>query len=301
MNFLLNEGGLGDQIARMPAISYVHRNHKHVVPIVWIPDYFIPVAQNMLPNIEFKPFSQNKEYDEKNPSRSTGARWFTNLKTHMVDHAFALLANEIPSIEHKNYLPINMNPIVINKFNLPKKFVVMTCGFTAPIREFLPSYVNQVNDYCISKGYKVVFLGKNETSDGHNHIIKGTFKEEIDFSKGLNLIDKTSLLEAAKIMSKAKCIIGLDNGLCHLAACSDVPIVCGYTSVDPIHRMPVRNNIMGWNWYNVIPPDSEPEKFFQSRIDFQFQHDFRFSYYNNDNLIKSVTPNLYINELDKIL
>lgn len=286
----------------MPAIKFISETHKHVIPIVWVADYFYPIAKNMLPSIDFRKFSDHANYDETLPGRTTGWEAFTNLKMHMVDHAFCVLANQIPAIEYRNYLPINTNPIAINKFNLPSKYVVICTGFTAPIREFLPEYINTVSDYVISKGYKVVFLGQKQTDAGlKGHEIIGNFKDEIDFTKGMNFVDKTSLLEATKIISKAKCIVGLDNGLCHLAACTEVPIVCGFTSVDPLHRAPYRHNELGWQFYPVVPPDSEPEKFCQSRWDFCFEHDFRNSYYKNDSLIKSVTPDLYIERLEGIL
>jgi ADP-heptose:LPS heptosyltransferase len=108
-------------------------------------------------------------------------------------------------------------------------------------------------------------------------------------------------LQTGKIIAGAKTIVGVDNGLLHVAGCTNIPIVGGYTSVDPEHRMPYRNNIMGWNYYPVVPPESEPEKFFQSRYDFIMEHDYRKSYLGNDSLIKSLTPELYINELEKIL
>lgn len=304
VNFLLDHGGLGDQIARLPAIKYIKDRHPHVEPIVWIPDYFIPLARNVLPEIDFRPFSEGAtDYDEKLPCRSTGARWFTNLKTSMVDHAFALLANEIPSIEYKNYLKVNTNSISIAKWNLPKKYIVVTCGFTAPIREFLPEYINEITQYIRTQtDYQIVFLGKETIETGiKDDIIKGTFKTEINFSKGINLVNKTSLLEAAKIMNNSKLVLGLDNGLLHLAAMTDIQILGGFTSVDPIHRLPIRNNIFGKDYHLVVPSDSEPEKFCQSRWDFCFEHDFRFSYYGTDDLIKSLKPELWIEKLKEIL
>lgn len=302
INFFLDLGGLGDNIARLPAIKYITERHPHVQEIVWVADYFYDLAKNMLPNVNFKKYSQNKDYDEKLPARSTGNKAFQNLKVHMTDHAFYLLASELPSVEHRNYLKLNTNSISINKFNLPKNYVVVTTGFTAPIREFLPEYINTVCDYIISKGYKIVFLGNEQIQTGiPDDNIKGHFKSGVNYHKGINLINKTNLLEAGKIISKAKTIVGLDNGLLHLAACTDIPIVGSFTSVDPMHRIPYRNNIIGHNFYPIVPPDSEPEKFCQSRWDFCFEHDFKFSYYNNDSLIKSVTSDLYIKELEKIL
>lgn len=301
VNFLLDLGGLGDNIARLPAIEYITNKHKHVRELVWIPDYFFPIAKLALPNVNFKKFSENAKYNEKLPGRSTGVGWFTNLKSHMTEHAFYLLANELPDVQYRNYIKLNLKSIGINRFNLPKKYVVICCGYTAKIREFFPQYINEIVQYLKSKDFVVVFLGKKETSDGLNHIIEGTFKEEINLKEGINLIDKTSLLEAAKIMEQSKLVIGLDSGLTHVAACTDVPIVCGYTSVNPLHRMPYRNNQMGWNFFPVVPPLNEPERFMQSSWDFCFDVDFKESYYGNDNLIKSLTSDLYIKEIEKII
>lgn len=302
VNFLLTDGGLGDNICRFPIIKYIINTHPHVEPQVWVMDFVFDLARHLLPDIDVYRFSDNKHYNQDLPARSTGTVWFTNLKTHMIDHAFALLANEIPQIEHKNYLQLNLKRISINKFNLPKKYVCIFTGYTAPIRRFYEPYVNEIVDYIKEKGYDIIFMGQRQSDAGlKGHEVIGTFSEEIDYSKGLNLIDRTSLLEAGKIISGARCVVGLDSGLCHLSAMTQVPIVCGFTSVDPLHRMPIRNNQLGWNFYPVVPPDDQPEKFCQSRWDFEFNHDFRFSYYKNDDLIKSVTPNLYIKEINKLL
>jgi ADP-heptose:LPS heptosyltransferase len=305
INFLINQGGLGDTIARIPAINYIVHRHPHVRPILWIPDYFHSVAKNVFADekkVTVMKFSDNNLYDKNNASRAAEVAWLNNLKMHMTQHAMALLANEIPDIKYWNYLKINTNPIQVKKFNLPDKFVVIAIAYTASIRKFLPEYINQITDYCLQAGYKVIFLGQEKTSVGLNNLnINGRVDQTIDFSKGLNLINKTSLLEAAKIISKSKCLIGLDSGLCHLAAMTDSPVVCGYTSVDPKHRMPVRHGEMGWNWYNVVPPDDQKEKFFQSRWDFEFNVDFTKSYFGNDDLIKSLKPELWIEQLNKIL
>lgn len=219
----------------------------------------------------------------------------------MTEHAFYLLANELPSVEHRNYIKLNLKSIGIKRFNLPKKYAVICCGHTAKIREFLPQYINEIVQYLKSKDFTVVFLGKKETSDGLNHIIKGTFKEEINFKEGIDLIDKTSLLEAAKIMEESKLVIGLDSGLTHVAACTDVPIVCGYTSVNPLHRAPYRHNEFAWNFFPVVPPLDQKERFMQSSWDFCFDIDFKESYYGNNDLIRSLTSDLYIKEINKIL
>ena len=58
-------------------------------------------------------------------------------------------------------------------------------------------------------------------------------------------------------MDSAIAVVGADTGLIHLAACTDVPIICGYTTVDPDLRMPYRHNELGWNLTPITPPKSD--------------------------------------------
>lgn len=303
-NLIFSDGGLGDQIGRLVVVKWLKEHQSHATPIVWVPDYFLRLGRHLLPNTVIKSYTEGlTKYDAKLPGRKTGCEHHSTLKTHIVDHAFHVLADTHEKDEtQKNYLKLRLNEIDIRSFKLPQKYVVMTTGYTAPIREFLPQYINEIVVYIKSRGYEVVFLGNTDVKPGAGVLdIKGNFKEDIDYSQGINLIDKTDLLEAGKIMANAKAVVGLDNGLLHLAACSDVSIVGGFTSVDPKHRLPTRHNVFGWNYYPVVPPDSEPEKFFQSRHDLIFDYDFKFSYNNHNNLIKSVSADKYIAFLKDIL
>lgn len=301
VNFLFDYGGVGDLIAAMPVFNYIH-NIPQIIPIVWVPDFFLDFAKNLLPHINFQPFSKGqKKYNQSHASRKF-SNVYTNLRSHMTEHAFRVLINQdAPTNNDKNYVKLNLDKISLKHIKLPESYVVVTTGFTAPIREWVPSSINATVDHIKSKGYEVVFLGKKQAHNGDVYVIEGTFKEEVDYSKGLNLIDKTSLLQAGKIIGQAKCVVGLDNGLLHVAGCTDVPIVGGFTSVDPVHRMPYRNGVMGHNYYPVVPPLDEPERFFQSRYDFIFHHDYKFSYLKNDSLVNSMVPELWIEQLEKVL
>jgi ADP-heptose:LPS heptosyltransferase len=303
VNFLLNTGGLGDNIAALPAIKYISEQYSHVTPYVYVPNYFLPLANNMLPSIDFRPFSKGHElFDNKLPGRQTLMKVHDTLSTHLVDFAFHSLANKQVSSEHKNYLKLNTEVIDITKFQLPKEYVIITTGYTAPIREFLPEKVNAIVKYLCDKQVPVIFMGnKNTASGGIVDNIIGEFSSEIDYSKGVDLINKTTLLEAGKIISEAKAIVGVDNGLLHLAGCSDVPIIGGFTSVDPILRNPYRNDQLGWNCYNVVPSDSCEEKFFQSRTDFLYEFDHKYSYDGKYESVKSLNVEDFIYALENVL
>lgn len=305
-NILFDDGGLGDNICRMSAIKYLLNTQPHLDITTWVPDYFKDFALNLLPNVNIKSFTEAKVgYTDGIAGRKTSDGVHTSMATHLVDNAFNILVDQSVAIEHKNYLKLNIKPISISKFNLPKKYVVVTTGFTAEVREMLPKVINEVTSYCISKGYKVVFLGNKQTPNGAGFIIKGSFSNDIDFSKGINLVNKTSLLEAGKILANARAVCGLDNGLLHVAATTDIPIVYGFTSVLPEHRLPYRNNILGFNCYPVTP---KLNCFgCQSNWAHVYNNNFTKCFYKEngyDNEIKCVkllTSDLYIKQLENIL
>ncbi len=310
-NIIFNQGGLGDLICRLVAVKYLSDTQKHLRLHVYIPDYAIDLAKHLVPNVEFHCFSRVKEnpklINQEFAGRNTDESVHTLLATHLIDQAFHILVDQQVDIQYKNYLAINPKRIPIKKFNLPENYLVITTGFTANVREMPPTVVNNLADYAALKGYKVVFLGSKQTSTGSGHLIEGHFSEGVDYSKGINLIDKTSLLEAAKIIGGAKAIIGLDNGLIHLAGCTDTAIVAGFTTVSPEHRAPIRKNEYGWNFYPVVPPESLKCRGCQSRWAHVYNHDFRNCWYKEKGYdteiqcVKSLTANLYIEQLEKIL
>lgn len=303
LNIVLTDGGLGDHVASLVAVDYIAKNYPYVTVYLWVPDYLLEFAKTALPGVRIKNFTDAKKYYSADKPFVT-TRWdgrTSGMRMHLLDYAFATLCDNIVGYEEKNYLQVDTSKVKITHFKLPEKYVVMTAGFTAPSREFLPEYVNTVVKYVKSKGYEVIFIGKKHTYTGTIHTIKGNFKEEIDFSAGMNLIDKTSLLEATKIMGLAKCVIGLDNGLLHLAGCTEVPIVGSFTSVEPKARMPVRHNQLGWNYYPVVPPPSLGCGFCQSRLNYIYDHDFKNCIKQDYECLTVLKPELYIEQLNKVL
>ncbi len=308
INIVLMDGGLGDCIAALTAVGYIPKQYPWITPLVWTQDFLADFARNVLPGIDIKGYSEMRgRYDQQRTTKTT--QWdgiVSPMKIHLVDYAFLKLCDENPNITHKNYLRVD--PIKdLSWFSLPEKYVVVTTGFTAEVREFAPKHVNMIVQYITQKGYYPVFLGETSTKTGGRHVIEGTFKEDIDFSAGLNLVDKTSLLEAASIMDKAAAVVGVDNGLLHLAGCTDVPIVSGFTTVSPEIRNPIRNNILGWNCYNVLPDSALDCKFCQQTTNFLYGHDYKKCWYKEKkergsiSCVDQMTADKFIVELEKIL
>lgn len=296
VNFLLMDGGVGDHMASLVAIKYVTVNYPWITPLLWLPDYLVDFAKHVLPNVKsILGYSSMKEHYNPNLATKT-TKWdghVSPMKIHCLDYAFLKLCDENPAIEHKNYLQIKSNSI-----ENTSKYVVITTGYTAKARIFPAKEVNAVSKYLVQKGYKPVFLGQTKTATGAKHTIEGNFDKDIDFTLGDSLVNKTTLLQAAQIMRLAAAVVGVDNGLLHVAGASDVPIVGGFPSVSPGIRMPVRHNELGWNYYPVV---STACNFCQERTNFLYGHDYKECVYTDNLSSNEMTADKFIFELEKVL
>lgn len=304
INCIFMNGGVGDHMASLVAANYILTQYPWIRPLIWVPDFLLEFSKHVLPaHAKVNNYSSMKTlYDNNKPTKTTHWDGHTSaMKIHSLDYAFLKLCDENPSIEHKNYLKITPNKIDITKFALPSKYIVITTGYTASVREFLAEHINELVAYANDKQYKVVFLGQTSTPTGAEHVIKGSFSENIDFSAGINLVDQTSLLEAAKIMHNATTVVGVDNGLLHVAGCTDAAIVGGFTTVSPELRLPVRNNILGYNYYTVVPDESLGCKFCQVKTNFLYDHDYKNCMYKDNLCTTQMTADKFIAHLEGIL
>lgn len=308
LTYYFEDGGCGDQLARLPAVLFTYENHQHIYQHVWVPSYFLPLAQRMLPKsprIIIRDYSQvKKKYNKDLQARAFSVHKYTNLASHMTDHAFAVLNYSQVEDKYKNYLHLPVDDIDVSKFHLPEKYVVIPPCFTSKTRIFLGRYINEIVDYLSSKGYSTVFIGNKSTGTGGPHTINANYDPELKLQNGINLIGATTLLEAAKIMKGAKCIVGLDNGLLHLAACvdQDLPIVYGFTTVKPEHRLPYRRDVKGHACYPVALTSSCLScTFCQSNMTYTYNWSFTQCYYDDYKCLIMLDSSHYIKEIDKIL
>lgn len=307
VNILFDDGGLGDLIARLPPLKFIYDNHPHVKVYAWVPDFFYDYAKSCLKGTEDRiligKWSEgHKGFKGGYHTVSFRNTPYNNLAQHMTEHSFHLITNTVPDDpNYYNYLKPDLSKTDVSEFNLPEKYVVITTGYTVPVREFLPEHANKIVQYVVSKGYTPVFLGKENIATGLDHTIKGSFSQAVDYTCGINLINKTNLFQATLICQNAKVVVGLDNGILHIAGCTDVPIVGGFTTVNPNHRMPYRQGTMGYDYYPVVPPESLKCRFCQSNWTFSFQADFTNCHYDTLDCVKGLDADLYIKELDDLL
>lgn len=172
----------------------------------------------------------------------------------------------------------------------PRSYIVLTTGTTTPSRDVPGQYWNPIIEHIRSRGLTPVFLGKSVVVTGNLKNIHTVWKPEIEYGKGLDLRDKTSLTQAAAIMSNAAAVVGHDNGLLHLAGCTpSVPIVFGYNLASPEHREPRRP---AGRIYNVILDDKELSCYFcQSKTNFVIGYNFRQCRYADNKCIDMLFDN----------
>lgn len=300
-----NYGGLGDDICRLPALKFMLKDNPHAKVTLACPDYLIPVIEHFfLPGELERVVGMTEMWASpllrKLPWIQTKTEYFTPQKTHLVDHAFSYICDRIDiPITEKNYLQFRLGEIDASTFTLPVPYCVLTPGHTADVRRLPAATFNGIASWLTLKGITPVYLGSRKTvRGGIAESIEGRFDEEVDYSKGIDLRDQTSILEAAKVMAGASCVVGLDNGLLHVAGGTSAPIVCAFTNALPSHRLPIRNSILGHNCWPVTPPGCFA---CQSTVGFLPEHDFRNCVFPSLKCNEKLTADLFIEKLKEIL
>lgn len=308
VNMASNFGGLGDDICRLPAYKYVLDKWPHAKITLACADFMITIYEHFFAG-RFERIIGMSEIWKDPDLRSrkwlqTKTEFYTPMHSHLVDHAFSYIADEpntnIP-IEKKNYLQFDLTRLPdVSKFALPDSYIVLTPGWTAFVRSLPASTYNGISAWAKARGITPVLLGtKLAVRGGLAEKIEATFAEDLDVTGCIDLREKTTLLEAAHVMAKAKAVIGLDNGLIHLAACSDVPIVAAYTNLDPKLRLPIRNNELGWNCKVITPPGCYQ---CESSTNFMpLEQDFRYCVWPEMKCNEKLTSDLFIEKLEEIL
>lgn len=303
LNALLHAAGMGDNIAALVPLAYILNTYSYVNLIIYVPDYMEEFTKHVLPKRAIvRNFTKGgKKYNEKLTAISNQWTGHTAMRTHPVDHAFHTFIDKTVTIEHKNYLKIRSEEIDVSKFKLPEKYVCISVGSTAKPKELPSDIINGISTYCLSFGYTPVFLGKKLSHVGYEDKTLTAKLAEIDYSKGIDLTNKTSLLEAAAIIAGARCIVGMEGGLGHLAGCTDTHIISSYTFVDPSVMAPIRNNEIGNNMSIITPPKTLACRFCQTNMSFLYDVDFRDCYYDDYACTQSLKLEQFIEALEKIL
>lgn len=292
-NIVFDKGGLGDNIYRFGAVRHLLANRPDMYGHLFVPTYLKGLAQRYLveylPRLEFFDLTEyGKMPDEFNnlPATRFGMRP-SYLSWHLLDHAFHYVVDQPPPFRFTPRLERNLLPerteidLMFPGGKAPTQYAVITSNYTAKVRMFDQAW--KVSEY-LNESWKlpVVYLGKSYNKTGvmvtKSGLARdtGVTSQDRDLPLGeqyIDLRDETSLIEAAAILADASVVVGVDNGLMHLAASVGAPTVMGYTTVEPHHRRPYDVPHV-----EVIPSDDLDCRFCQSRMAplMHEVHDFRF-------------------------
>lgn len=295
VNFVLNRGGVGDYINFIPAFKYVADVHTHITARIFAPPHMVELYKFFLKGHNISVYSKadatnviakDKENAQMISDPMTYKHYINATGAHLIDLGFMYYAglskapvgyDKLPHVPDDMLISYAYNQTIIDFFKNTGKYVVMTPGATADARAIPAQHFNKLIHYVKSKGYEVVFLGKaNFTTDKEaeakaKHYF-ANFNTNYDYHAGVDLREKTTLIEALDIMDGAMCVIGLDNGLLHLAACTTTPVIFGYNIVEVEHRVPRR--VEGDTYNITLSKESLPCIGCQSHTRFVHGHKF---------------------------
>ncbi len=251
LNILSDRGGLGDSLARLPALKYLHDINPHVYSTVYIQDAWLDLVKYLLPETERRTYRKLSEahFHMKQPYVNFDMERLTTLQLHLTDHAFLILMDQLPpSAAHRSYweapfyIGAGLNYRLKDAGLAAKPYIVVTTDYTAPSRQWPAAHINTLAKTVSEAGLTPVLLGSIDplyvgvVDDPVKPISANGLKKELYYDlRGL-----TSLKEALGIIQRAKAVVGIDNGLIHLAHYTTTPVVVGYTTLSPQHRLPVR-------------------------------------------------------------
>lgn len=269
MNFSLMNGGMGDYICWMTPLQWIAECATWISPNLIVPVYFVELARYFMKKYPHVPIRTYKELTEIPGYETMPCRGPVNIGmeslnatgAHLLTCGWVYYTNRekapagwdrYPPFEQADLDAVALTPEAAALE--PGKYAVITTGITTPSRHVEPRYWNMIIDYVRELGLTPVFLGKQLVETGNLANVHTKFPREVHYDLGVNLCDRTTLMQAASIMSRAAVVIGHDNGLLHLAACTGVPLVFGYNLASPEHREPRR---LRGRTYNVTLTNQE--------------------------------------------
>lgn len=299
MNFVIGQGGLGDYIGYMSAIKFIAENCPNVLGHLYCIKWFMEIAENILAPYEKWTVHETKELTKKHlakrPTFGPSPIPIGRHGAHAVDLGFIYYLNQNTAQPDYDCYP-ELDLSVLAELALPEKdFVVMTPVSSNEPKTMRAVTFNGIKDWLIEKGIVPIFLGQPSFREG-----KVSINPDFDFSGGISLLGETTLLACAGIMSRAKAVVGLDNGLLHLAATTEVPILYGYTISSPEHTRPRRKK---GKTHDIYPdPQTLSCTFCQSNMRLFANHDFRYCLYGDTKCLDVISdPKYWTDALEKII
>lgn len=259
--FVINSIAMGDVIALVPVIKYMVDNF-YTDPAT----YRVVAKKHFRPFFPFVPDSSFEDFDLKDKFWNIPDGWPIGVLNRKNDHrmvrntpkqlilgqyAGLMLVDKLIPVEHLNYVPLE--PVDVSHFGVDfSNSVILISSFRDETRAWPARHILDTAKWLKSKGVTPVFVGKTDMEhDNEKKSIVPKSRLPADVSAfGVDLRNKTTIQELASLMGKAKAVCGVDSGPIHLAGTTSVPIICGYTSVSPEYRVPIRKE---GKTYPIVP------------------------------------------------
>jgi len=142
-------------------------------------------------------------------------------------------------LPEKDLQYVSLEPVDVSDFDIDfSRAVVLVTSYRDVTRMWHSEHVLNVAEWLKVKGFMPIFIGKTDMDKtAREQIIpKSALPDDVS-EYGIDLRNRTSLSQLASIMAQSRAVCGLDSGPIHLAGTTEVPIICGYTSVAPEHRL----------------------------------------------------------------
>lgn len=287
MNFIFVNGGAGDYIAWLQSILWLASEATWIKGGLIIPTYMMELAEYFLrpyPHWVYHDYSSLSNIptaDNDLPYRGPVVLQHEALNAtgaHLSNCGWVYFTNKEKAPEGWDSYP-QFKQEDLDALEVPaevhgvNKYAVITTGITTSSRKVPGESWNHIIQHCIDRGLTPVFLGKSVVTTGNATNIHTSYDSKVRFDLGIDLRNKTTLMQAASIMSRAAVVIGHDNGLLHLAGCTTAPIVFGYNLASPQHREPKRP--VGKTYNVVLTQEELACNFCQSKINFLIGYNFR--------------------------
>lgn len=289
-NFVLTSGGLGDYICHMPAFEWIAETHPFIHGRLFVSNPFKDVATFIMGKYKhwkvYHPSEGERVIKAREQILNPGKyiKYINATGAHLMDLGAMYYAKLDRLPEAFNRLP-DLSAYSSGKdWGLSAPYAVLTPGYTTEVRKMRGKYLNELSRYLVAQGITPVYLGKkvfavNEKNSTVGPNYRGQFDPEFDPSLGIDLREKTSLLECVEIIRDAEMVLGLDNGLLHFAGCTETPIIFGHTITSVEHRSIRRPK--GETINITVGAKDLPCIGCQSKIRFLPYHDFKHCLYGD--------------------
>ncbi len=291
---------MGDMICWMSAIKYVADNYTFVKGHLIVPEFFKPLAENVLKNYEkwtVHADSIPKHLQNGLPLKQQALVPINATGAHLIDLGYIYFMHMNPPPQGAGLYPeIDLSGARMPAELVGERYVVMTPVMGAITRLMEPETYNGICEHLVSRGITPVHMGHTEMK-GRQLLLH----PEYAVNAGVNLINRTSLVDAALVMKNAQLTLGIDNGLLHLAAMTDATILYGFTIAGPKQRRVRRR--LGKTFEIYASKEAVPCLFCQESVRFFIGHDFKTCLYRDavPMCIKRVDKKAWNGAIDNIV